>query len=110
MLKSASDHISYRPDLKGPRNRSARDADTLLRVLCHKRDNDASEFLKLQYQLPKSSDYGDGGVGEQSTISPLLSDILKRNVSFSWTEKGQRSFSIMRKKFQEATSETTTPR
>lgn len=55
MLKSASDRIPYRPDLKGPRSRSAKDADTLLRVLCHKRDNDASEFLKLQYQLPKSS-------------------------------------------------------
>jgi len=55
MLRSASNHISYQPAPKSPGNRSAQDADTLFRVLCHKKDNDASEFLKLHYQLPKSS-------------------------------------------------------
>eukprot|EP00850_Spirogloea_muscicola_P012569 SM000082S22811 [mRNA] locus=s82:26155:33864:- [translate_table: standard] len=35
------------------RSRSATDADTLLRVLCHRADRNASKFLKTQYKLPK---------------------------------------------------------
>lgn len=31
------------------------DAQTLMRVLCHKKDKQASRFLKRQYQLPTSS-------------------------------------------------------
>lgn len=105
MLRSASNHISYQPDPMRPRNRSARDADTLLRVLCHKKDNNASDFLRLQYQLPRSSDYEDAvGGGEAATMSPLLSGILKGNVPFNWQEKGQLSFSMMKKKFQGATT------
>lgn len=32
--------------------RSATDADTLLRVLCHRTDKDTSKFLKKQYKMP----------------------------------------------------------
>ncbi|XP_020581902.1 uncharacterized protein LOC110025575 isoform X2 [Phalaenopsis equestris] len=42
-------------DHKKPGNRSAKDADTFLRVLCHMKDENASEFLRVRYQLPKSS-------------------------------------------------------
>lgn len=35
--------------------KAGKDAQTLLRVLCHKRDRDASKFLKLHYELPRSS-------------------------------------------------------
>jgi hypothetical protein len=31
------------------------DAHTLVRVLCHKKDREASKFLKQQYELPMSS-------------------------------------------------------
>ncbi|KAK1327051.1 hypothetical protein QJS10_CPA01g02426 [Acorus calamus] len=57
MLMRASEQISYNTDLK--RSRFVDDADTLLRILCHKKDRDASKFLKRHYQLPKSSDYED---------------------------------------------------
>jgi hypothetical protein len=35
-------------------SRSATDADTLLRVICHRADRDASKFLKKSYKLPKT--------------------------------------------------------
>lgn len=35
--------------------KTANDADTLLRILCHRMDSDASSYLKKQYKLPKSS-------------------------------------------------------
>eukprot|EP00271_Cylindrocystis_brebissonii_P014575 TRINITY_DN35957_c0_g1_i1.p1 TRINITY_DN35957_c0_g1~~TRINITY_DN35957_c0_g1_i1.p1 ORF type:complete len:675 (-),score=124.68 TRINITY_DN35957_c0_g1_i1:592-2391(-) len=38
----------------GVRGRSAMDADTLLRVLCHRADREASKFLKKHYRLPKT--------------------------------------------------------
>lgn len=55
MLMSASEQISTGLISRKPGGTCADDADTLLRVLCHKKDNEASKFLKLQYQLPKSS-------------------------------------------------------
>ncbi|XP_073002411.1 protein unc-13 homolog isoform X5 [Typha latifolia] len=97
MLMSASENVSCHPEPKTC-TRCATDAETLLRVLCHKKDKSASNFLKLQYQLPKSSDYGDLDVKEPT--SPVLSDILKRSTSFTWTQMGQRSFRMMRNKFQ----------
>ena len=45
------------------------DAQTLIRVLCHKKDREASKFLKRQYQLPASS-------GDFSTPFICLHDIL----------------------------------
>lgn len=55
MLISASEQISYYPESKKPGQRRANDAETLLRVLCHKKDEVASRFLKVHYKLPKSS-------------------------------------------------------
>ena len=45
------------------------DAQTLIRVLCHKKDREASKFLKRQYQLPASS-------GDFSAPFICLHDIL----------------------------------
>ncbi|URD81413.1 hypothetical protein MUK42_00819 [Musa troglodytarum] len=59
MLMSASQQIPNHPEIKKPGRRSATDVDTLLRVLCHKKDKCASKFLKIRYQLPRSSDYED---------------------------------------------------
>lgn len=55
MLVSASEQTAYhlKPTTGG--RSCANDAQTLLRVLCHKKDGSASEFLKMHYQLPKSS-------------------------------------------------------
>lgn len=99
-------------DQKRPGSRCAEDADTFLRVLCHMKDETASEFLRARYQLPKSSDYYDGTYGhekEQASKSPLLTDILTGSASGRWTETGQRSLSIVKKKLQEATSEIRQP-
>ncbi|KAF3788518.1 hypothetical protein EJ110_NYTH20047 [Nymphaea thermarum] len=71
-LMAASEQISTELGHVKPSNRSAERADTLLRVLCHKGDKSASNFLKMQYNLPKSSDYEEGS----SLKGPVLSDIL----------------------------------
>ncbi|KAK1274447.1 hypothetical protein QJS04_geneDACA022258 [Acorus gramineus] len=103
MLMRASEQISFNTDLK--RSRFVDDADTLLRILCHKKDKDASKFLKRHYQLPKSSDYEDMPGKDSNLKSPLITDLLKRGSSFHWAEKSQRSFRTIKKKLQEATSE-----
>ncbi|KAF9602162.1 hypothetical protein IFM89_025435 [Coptis chinensis] len=101
MLMMASEQGSTTSDCSNPDGWSVEDAHTVLRVLCHKKDNDASKFLKKQYQLPKSSEYED-----VTTVSPpLISDLLKRSKSSQWAKKSQRSFRSLTKKFQEATSE-----
>ncbi|KAI0520525.1 hypothetical protein KFK09_008001 [Dendrobium nobile] len=107
-LINSSKQTYHQHDHKKPGNRGAKDADTFLRVLCHMKDENASEFLRVRYQLPKSSDYEEtyGREKEQTLKSPFLSDILKGNAaSNGWAETGQRSFRIMKKKIQEATSE-----
>ncbi|XP_077248543.1 DNA topoisomerase 4 subunit B (DUF810) isoform X2 [Tasmannia lanceolata] len=104
MLMSASQQISTKSDSMKSGGRCAEDADTLLRVLCHKTDSKASEFLKRQYQLPKSSDYEDTPRKGSTSLSPLMSDLLKRSTSFRWAE-GQTSFGTIKKKLQKATSE-----
>lgn len=83
------------------------DAHTLVRVLCHKKDREASKFLKMQYQLPTSSEYDvdDTPLKESTLRSPFISDLMKRSASFHWSDKGQSSFRSMKKKLQEATSE-----
>ncbi|CAL9130600.1 unnamed protein product [Musa acuminata var. zebrina] len=109
MLISASQQIPNHLEIKKPGRRSATDVDTLLRVLCHKKDKYASKFLKIQYQLPKSSDYEDTTGKVPPAKNPLLSDMLRRKSSINWTKKGQRSFKIVKNKFQEATSEIGRP-
>ncbi|XP_044480644.1 protein unc-13 homolog isoform X2 [Mangifera indica] len=42
-------------DLQGStRGRLGADTDTLIRILCHRSDSEASQFLKKQYKIPKS--------------------------------------------------------
>lgn len=103
MLMESSEHISV--DTTSPRyaQRYLGDAQTLIRVLCHKKDREASKFLKTHYQLPPSSDYGETSSEDSSFHSPLLADIVKRSASFRWSDKSQSSFKFMKKKLQEAT-------
>ncbi|XP_050227666.1 protein unc-13 homolog isoform X2 [Mercurialis annua] len=104
MLMDASEHISVAYD-SGKSGRRLEDADTLVRVLCHKKDREASKFLKKQYQLPMSSEYDDTSDKDSTLKSPLISDFLKRSYSIHWTKEGQSSFKSIKKKLQEATSE-----
>uniref|UniRef100_A0A5B7C3J2 MHD1 domain-containing protein n=1 Tax=Davidia involucrata TaxID=16924 RepID=A0A5B7C3J2_DAVIN len=105
MLMTASEHISTGLDSRKHGRRFLGDAHTLIRVLCHKKDREASKFLKRQYQLPASSEYDDTPLKESSLRSPLVTDLLKRSASFHWAEKGHSSFKSIRRKFQQATSE-----
>lgn len=55
MLMNATEHISLRVESHKHGHMGLEDAQTLLRVLCHKKDREASRFLKQQYELPMSS-------------------------------------------------------
>ncbi|TKW06023.1 hypothetical protein SEVIR_7G215100v4 [Setaria viridis] len=103
MLINASDQMSHHLEVSSARRRHVHDAHTLLRVLCHKKDKIASTFLRIQYHLPRSSDYDDLPVKDVSSKVPMFSDMLKRGTSFNWSETGQQSFRVMKKKLQEAT-------
>ncbi|XP_011081014.1 uncharacterized protein LOC105164132 isoform X3 [Sesamum indicum] len=104
MLMASSEHISVGVSSHKYGQRYLGDAHTLIRVLCHKKDREASTFLKTHYRLPSSSEYDDETAVENSSFSsPLASDIWKRSTSFSWSEKGHSSFRSIKKKLQEAT-------
>lgn len=106
MLMNASEHISMRVDSHKHGHMGLEDAHTLVRVLCHKKDREASKFLKQQYELPMSSEYDDTSSSRDSNFgSPLIPDLLKRSTSFHWPKNGQSSFKSIRKKLQAATSE-----
>ncbi|XP_043811757.1 protein unc-13 homolog isoform X2 [Manihot esculenta] len=105
LLMNASEHISVGLDFNKRPHMHLEDAHTLIRVLCHKKDREASKFLKLQYQLPMSSEYDDTPARDSTTRSPLISDLLKRSYSTNWTKKGHSSFKSIKKKLQGATSE-----
>ncbi|KAL0464252.1 UNVERIFIED_CONTAM: protein unc-13 [Sesamum latifolium] len=49
-LKSASEM-----EMQGGRSKLGADAKTLIRILCHRSDSEASQFLKKQYRIPKSA-------------------------------------------------------
>lgn len=49
-LKSASSL-----ELQGGRGKLGADAKTLLRILCHRADYEASQFVKKQFKIPKST-------------------------------------------------------
>ncbi|OEL28210.1 hypothetical protein BAE44_0010769, partial [Dichanthelium oligosanthes] len=83
MLINASDQMSHRLEVTRTQRRHVHDAHTLLRVLCHKKDKTASTFLRIQYHLPRSSDYDDVPVKDVSSKVPGFSDILKRGTSFN---------------------------
>ncbi|KAH8521905.1 hypothetical protein H0E87_002802 [Populus deltoides] len=104
MLMNASEHISMRVDSQHG-HMGLEDAQTLVRVLCHKKDREASKFLKQQYELPMSSEYDDTSSRDSNFGSPLIPDLLKRSTSFHWPKNGQSSFKSIRKKLQAATSE-----
>ncbi|KAI5601528.1 hypothetical protein BDE02_01G097700 [Populus trichocarpa] len=104
MLMNASEHISMRVDSQHG-HMGLEDAHTLVRVLCHKKDREASKFLKQQYELPMSSEYDDTSSRDSNFGSPLIPDLLKRSTSFHWPKNGQSSFKSIRKKLQAATSE-----
>ncbi|WCJ26204.1 hypothetical protein M5689_008039 [Euphorbia peplus] len=105
MLMNASQHVSVGLDSHKRGHMQLEDAHTLIRVLCHKKDREASKFLKRQYDLPMSSEYEDSQAKDSASLSPFISDILKRSYSTQWTKEGQASFKSLKKKLQEATSE-----
>ncbi|KAL9298303.1 hypothetical protein ACSQ67_024199 [Phaseolus vulgaris] len=49
-LKSASSM-----EMQGGKSKLGTDSKTLLRILCHRTDSEASQFLKKQYKIPSSS-------------------------------------------------------
>ncbi|KAF0893377.1 hypothetical protein E2562_024200, partial [Oryza meyeriana var. granulata] len=77
MLINASDQLPHHLELTSTRRRHVHDAHTLLRVLCHKKDKTASTFLKIQYHLPRSSDYDDVPTKDAPSKVPMFSDMLK---------------------------------
>ncbi|XP_052193238.1 protein unc-13 homolog isoform X2 [Diospyros lotus] len=42
-------------EMQGSKTRLGADVQTLLRILCHRSDSEASQFLKKQYKIPKSA-------------------------------------------------------
>ncbi|XP_044485853.1 protein unc-13 homolog isoform X2 [Mangifera indica] len=105
MLMNASEHISLELDPPKHGRRNLEDANTLVRVLCHKKDKVASKFLKRQYQLPKSSEYDDIPSDNPTLISPMVFDLLKRSSSLQWTNNGSASFRSIKSRLQKATSD-----
>lgn len=105
MLITSSEHISVGANDRNYGQRHLGDAHTLIRVLCHKKDREASKFLKRHYQLPSSSEYDENPQEDFSVSSPLVADLIKLSTSFRWSEKGHSSFKSIKKRFQEATSE-----
>lgn len=102
LLMSSSEHISVGLETHKSGHRCLGDADTLIRVLCHKKDREASKFLKEQYKLPASSEYDEDG-GEPNFTSALVTDFIWRSASARWSDKGHGSFKSIKKKLQEAT-------
>uniref|UniRef100_A0A0E0H4J7 MHD1 domain-containing protein n=1 Tax=Oryza nivara TaxID=4536 RepID=A0A0E0H4J7_ORYNI len=90
MLINVSDQLPHHLELTTTRRRHVHDAHTLLRVLCHKKDKTASTFLKIQYHLPRSSDYDDISTKNAPSKAPMFSDMLKKldllylGLSTSW--------------------------
>ncbi|GAB4834351.1 hypothetical protein Ancab_032606 [Ancistrocladus abbreviatus] len=71
MLMTASEHISIEPESGKVGHRRLHDANTLIRVLCHKKDREASKFLKRHFDLPMSSEYDDTVTSESSSAQLL---------------------------------------
>ncbi|XP_048501094.1 protein unc-13 homolog isoform X2 [Beta vulgaris subsp. vulgaris] len=99
MLMTASERISNGVPSG---HRLLDDANTLIRILCHKKDTEASKFLKRQYRLPPSSEYEENPKIESTSSSAVISDLLKRSSSFRFSESGRSSFKSLKKKFHEA--------
>ncbi|KAI3693593.1 hypothetical protein L1987_76540 [Smallanthus sonchifolius] len=99
MLMMASENLStgFGSGILG--QRSLDDANTLVRVLCHMKDKEASKFLKMHYHLPLSSDYVDSPSYESTPKAPMGAEFL-RSASVRWGEKGNSSFRLLKKRFQ----------
>ncbi|XP_004300761.1 PREDICTED: uncharacterized protein LOC101300350 [Fragaria vesca subsp. vesca] len=105
-LMAASEQISSGLDSYDHNYRRLNNAHTFVRVLCHKKDREASKFLKRQYQLPMSTEYEDTPSTDPTSQSPLRSDLSKRSTSTSFRWNNTHStFTSFKKKLQEATSE-----
>ncbi|XP_009770723.1 protein unc-13 homolog isoform X1 [Nicotiana sylvestris] len=105
LLMTSSEHSSIGLEAHKYGHRHLGDAHTLIRVLCHKKEREASKFLKLHYHLPASSVYDEAATEDASVKSPLMADLIKRSASFRWSDKGSSSFRSFKKKIQEATSD-----
>ncbi|KAF3448508.1 hypothetical protein FNV43_RR09221 [Rhamnella rubrinervis] len=105
MLMTASEQVSLGIDSHDNDHTHLVNVHTLIRVLCHKKDREASKFLKRQYQLPMSSEYEDAPSNDSTSRPPNMSDLLKRSTSIHWTKSSQASFKSFKKRLQEATSE-----
>lgn len=42
-------------EMQGSRSKLGADSKTLLRILCHRSESEASQFVKKQYKIPKSA-------------------------------------------------------
>ena len=71
MLMTASELINMGVSSE---QRRLEDAQTLVRVLCHKKDRNASKFLKRQYELPMST-----GKNTHTTTRELGPSLNKRD-------------------------------
>ncbi|EXC34100.1 hypothetical protein L484_010558 [Morus notabilis] len=105
ILMTASEQISLGLESHDHDHMHVLNVHTLMRVLCHKRDAEASRFLKTQYQLPMSSEYEDTPSKDSTYVSPLIPVLLKRSTSFHGNKKSHGSFNSFKKKIQEATLE-----
>ncbi|VVA30182.1 PREDICTED: LOC109707713 isoform [Prunus dulcis] len=105
MLMAASEQISSGLDSHDHNHVRLNNAHTLVRILCHKKDREASKFLKRQYQFPMSSEYEDTPSKDPTSRSPLRSDLTNRSMSFHWNKMSPTSFKTFKKKLQDATSE-----
>lgn len=103
MLMASSAHISAGVNIYKYGQGYLGDAHTLMRVLCHKKDREASKFLKRHYRLPASSEYDETAVENSSFGSPFVADILKRGASFSFSGRSHSSLRSITKRFQEVT-------
>ncbi|KAJ8555736.1 hypothetical protein K7X08_013232 [Anisodus acutangulus] len=105
LLMTSSEHSSIGLEAHKYGHRHLGDAHTLIRVLCHKKEREASKFLKRHYHLPASSVYDEAAAEDVSMKSPLMADLIKRSASFRWSDKSSSSFRSFKKKLQEATSD-----
>ncbi|KAD5316789.1 hypothetical protein E3N88_16735 [Mikania micrantha] len=99
MLMMASENLSTGFGSGTQGQRSLDDANTLVRVLCHMKDKEASKFLKMHYHLPPCSDYVDSLSYESAPKAGMGAEFL-RSASVRWGDKGNSSFRLLKKRFQ----------
>ncbi|XP_074346967.1 protein unc-13 homolog [Apium graveolens] len=88
MLMTASELIPTGVESQKHGHMHVVDASALVRVLCHKKDKEASKFLKLHYYLPASSDYDDESPLKDSGLKPPMMADFIRTTSLQWSNNG----------------------